>query len=56
MLSVRARGTALSNAGLDNRHRNKNGEISGKHGNTLIRTLRKVMDRVLPPTILKPRS
>jgi len=39
---VRARGTALSNAGLDNRHRNKNGEISGKHGNTLIRTLRKV--------------
>jgi len=35
-------GTALSNAGLDNRHRNKNGEISGKHGNTLIRTLRKV--------------
>jgi hypothetical protein len=24
--------------------------------NTLIRTLRKVMDRVLPPTILKPRS
>jgi len=42
MLSVRARGTALSNAGLDNRHRNKNGEISGKHGNTLIRTLRKV--------------
>ena len=39
---MRARGTALSNAGLDNRHRNKNGEISGKHGNTLIRTLRKV--------------
>ena len=29
-------------AGLDNRHRNKDGEISGKHGNTLIRTLRKV--------------
>jgi len=22
-------------------HRNKNGQISGKHGNTLIRTLRK---------------
>ena len=27
--------------GLDNRHRDKNGEISKKHGNTLIRTLRK---------------
>ena len=25
---------------LDNRHRDKNGEISRKHGNTLIRTLR----------------
>ena len=27
---------------LDNRHRNKDGEISHKHGNTLIRTLRKI--------------
>src|ERR1700680_1520553 len=33
---------SMSKAGLDNRHRNKDGEISGKHGNTLIRTLRKV--------------
>ncbi len=32
----------MSRAGLDNRHRNKDGEISGKHGNTLIRTLRKI--------------
>ena len=32
----------MTKAGLDNRHRNKDGEISGKHGNTLIRTLRKV--------------
>jgi hypothetical protein len=32
----------MSKAGLDNRHRNKDGEISGKHGNTLIRTLRKI--------------
>jgi hypothetical protein len=32
----------MSKAGLDNRHRNKDGEISHKHGNTLIRTLRKV--------------
>ena len=28
--------------GLDNRHRNKDGEISSKHGNTLVRTLRKI--------------
>jgi hypothetical protein len=32
----------MTKAGLDNRHRNKDGEISHKHGNTLIRTLRKV--------------
>jgi hypothetical protein len=34
--------SSMSKAGLDNRHRNRDGEISGKHGNTLIRTLRKV--------------
>ena len=34
--------SSMSKAGLDNRHRNKDGEISGKHGNTLIRTLRKI--------------
>jgi hypothetical protein len=27
--------SSMSKAGLDNRHRNKNGEISHKHGNTL---------------------
>jgi hypothetical protein len=32
----------MSKTGLDNRHRNHDGEISHKHGNTLIRTLRKV--------------
>jgi hypothetical protein len=32
----------MSKADLDNRHRNKDAEISHKHGNTLIRTLRKV--------------
>ncbi|TMJ47096.1 MAG: hypothetical protein E6G85_29080 [Alphaproteobacteria bacterium] len=32
----------MSKAGLDNRHRNKDGEISHKHGNTVIRTLRKI--------------
>jgi hypothetical protein len=34
--------SSMSKANLDNRHRNKDGEIGGKHGNTLIRTLRKV--------------
>ena len=33
---------SISKATLDNRRRNKDGEISAKHGNTLIRTLRKV--------------
>jgi hypothetical protein len=28
--------------GLDGRHRDKNGEISRKHGNTLIGTFRKI--------------
>jgi hypothetical protein len=32
----------MSKPGLDGRHRNKDGEISGKHGNTLVRTLRKM--------------
>jgi hypothetical protein len=36
------RENSMSKAGLDNRHRNKDVEISGKHGNTLIRTLRKI--------------
>ena len=31
--------------GLDGRHRNKDGEISHKHGNTLLRTLRKIYGR-----------
>ena len=32
----------MKEQGLDNRHRDKNGEISRKHGNTLVRTLRKL--------------
>ena len=28
--------------GIDDRHRDKSGEISRKHGNTLVRTLRKI--------------
>jgi hypothetical protein len=34
--------SSMSKAGLDNRHRNRDGEISHKHGNTLIGTLRKI--------------
>ena len=34
--------SSMSKAGLDNRHRNKDGEISHKYGNTLIGTLRNV--------------
>jgi hypothetical protein len=36
----RAKESSMSKAGLDNRHRNHDGEISHKHGNTLVRTLR----------------
>jgi hypothetical protein len=32
----------MDQPGLHGRHRNKDGEISRKHGNTLIRTLRRV--------------
>jgi hypothetical protein len=32
----------MEQPGLHGRHRNKDGEISRKHGNTLIRTLRRV--------------
>jgi len=33
---------SMSKATLDNRHRNEDGEISVKYGNTLLRTLRKL--------------
>jgi hypothetical protein len=46
----------MSKAGLDNRHRNHDSEISHKHGNTLIRVLRKISDKASQPVILKPRS
>ena len=32
----------MKEPGLDERHRDKDGEISRKHGNTLVRTLRKI--------------
>ena len=32
----------MKELGLDDRHRDKNGRISRKHGNTLVGTLRKI--------------
>jgi hypothetical protein len=48
--------SSMSKAGLDNRHRNKDGEISGKYGNTPVCTVRKIYRRALPPGIRKPRN
>jgi hypothetical protein len=42
MVSADTRESSMSKAGLDNRHRNHDGEISHKHGNTLVSTLRKI--------------
>src|ERR1700722_8837410 len=42
MLSPGPMESSMSKAGLDNRHRNPDGEISHKHGNPLIGTLRKI--------------
>ncbi|MBZ5532076.1 MAG: hypothetical protein LAO20_11645 [Acidobacteriia bacterium] len=35
----------MKEPGLDNRHRDKDGEISRKHGNTLVGTLRQTYGR-----------
>ena len=35
----------MSKPNLDGRHRNKDGEIGSKHGNTLVGTLRKIYGR-----------
>jgi hypothetical protein len=40
--AVGTRESSMSKAGLDNRHCNHDGEISHKHGNTLVGTLRKI--------------
>jgi len=32
----------MSKPSIDGRHRTKDGEITGKHGNTLVQTLRKM--------------
>ncbi|MFZ1951998.1 MAG: hypothetical protein WCF66_02880 [Pseudolabrys sp.] len=39
----------MEEPGLDNRHRDKNGEISKKHGNTLISTLRQTYGQAFAP-------
>ena len=41
-VACRHHGESMSKAGLDNRHRNHDGEISHKHGNTIVGTLRKI--------------
>jgi hypothetical protein len=40
----------MKQPGLDNRHRDKNGEISKKHGNTLISTLRERYGKDFAPS------
>jgi hypothetical protein len=47
---------SMSKASLDNRHRNKDGEISGKHGNTSSARCVRFTGRVSQLAILKPRS
>jgi hypothetical protein len=44
----------MKQPGLDQRHRDKNGEISRKHGNTLVRTLRRVHGPDSPMGLRKP--
>jgi hypothetical protein len=39
----------MEQPGLDNRHRNKNGQIARKHGNTLIATLRQIYGQHFAP-------
>jgi hypothetical protein len=41
----------MQQPGLDNRHRDKNGEIGRKHGNTLISTLRQTYGANFAPGI-----
>jgi len=39
----------MEQPGLDKRHRDRNGEIARKHGNTLIATLRKIYGAQFAP-------
>jgi hypothetical protein len=41
-LRPRIRERSMSKSGLDGRHRDKSGEISAKHGDTLVSTLRHI--------------
>jgi hypothetical protein len=41
----------MEQPGLDNRHRDKNGQIARKHGNTLISTLRETYGAKFAPGI-----
>lgn len=41
----------MQQPGLDQRHRDKNGEISRKHGNTLVSTLRQTYGANFAPGI-----
>ena len=41
----------MKQPGLDQRHRDKNGEIARKHGNTLISTLRHTYGQSFAPGI-----
>jgi hypothetical protein len=40
---------AMEQPGLDNRHRDRNGEIARKHGNTFVITLRKIYGQSFAP-------
>jgi hypothetical protein len=42
LLAVGTRESSMSKAGLDNRQSKHDGEISHKHGDTLVSTLRKI--------------
>jgi hypothetical protein len=46
--------SSMSKAGLDNRHRNKDGEISGNTETPLSARCVNFTDKVLPPGIRKP--
>ena len=46
----------MSKPGLDNRHRNHDGEISHKHGTTLVGTLRKIYGQSFAAGYPQPRS
>lgn len=52
VLHRHVRSLAMEQPGLNGRHRDKNGEISRKHGNTLVRTLRKYMGRHLRKALI----